>query len=292
MTLQLDRTGPATLVLLAVLGLPPSLLGQNAPPPEQPARVLFQQSFLGNATPLAPLRLFGPDAEMLSKPEANGWRITLPPGRVNSSPVGLVLISTIRGDFEITTGFEILRADRPSRGDGVGYELYLLLDSATQDAFSFYRLNRVKEGEGFRTLRMSGLGEERTYQGEFARAASKSGQLRLTRQGGSVAFLAADGELPFRELFRHDLGTADLKRVHLAAFTGRVPDAVDLHIRDLKIQVSTAADDLGPGSIASLPGLERIGWRMVGLILVLLILVIFLGVWLGLKERVQAVQKP
>jgi hypothetical protein len=55
------------------------------------------------------LRLFGPDAGQQVRFEPEGMRITLPPGHRGSSPyTGMVTEFGVRGDFELTLGFEVL----------------------------------------------------------------------------------------------------------------------------------------------------------------------------------------
>lgn len=289
----------AILVVVAALGFPLPLLSQDAPVPQRLRQNSLQLDFRGSRGPQKPWKLFGPDAQRLSKPEENGWRITLPADRQNLEPVGLVMTDPVQGNFEITAGYEILQADRPTSGGGVGFEMYLMLATPSQDAIAFYRINRKEEGEGFLCVRMKTVEGERTHQGEIRPATSKTGQLRVVRQGNEVGFWVADGEPTFRELFRYDLGAADLKMVRLGAYTARTPYPVDLRITDLKVAADQPAIDQPPRPAASSPGTpqsERRNWLVAAGIIALLIILTFLGLWFLarrlLRSETAAAQEP
>src|SRR5687768_10713742 len=60
--------------------------------------------------------------------ENEGLRITLPKDRQRLGQVGVFTNFPIKGNFEITAAYEILHADQPTDGWGVGATLYLLVD--------------------------------------------------------------------------------------------------------------------------------------------------------------------
>jgi hypothetical protein len=113
--------GLALLVLMAFgwLGLL-QIVAQKQPEPQE---LLFKdvyQDFRGGAKVQPPLVLVGPDAEVVTRAENEGVRITLPAERKKTDRVGIQLNSHLRGNFEITTSYEILQADQPTKGHGVG----------------------------------------------------------------------------------------------------------------------------------------------------------------------------
>jgi hypothetical protein len=57
--------------------------------------------------------------------------LTSPSPCLRGSP-GLEIKTTLRGDFEITAGYELLRADQPKEGYGVGFELFVHPSEAPQ----------------------------------------------------------------------------------------------------------------------------------------------------------------
>ena len=109
------------------------LLLQFARPPEPAPAPELYSDFRGGAAPLPPLALVGSDAAAVTRPEEGGFRIILPPRRKQTDAVGLTLSGPVRGDFEITVRYQILHADRPVDGHGVGFELYAQTDTPTRD---------------------------------------------------------------------------------------------------------------------------------------------------------------
>jgi serine/threonine protein kinase/DNA-directed RNA polymerase subunit RPC12/RpoP len=134
----------AALVLLSVLGLSLYALRQGAPPtdragqpgppapagaPAQPAEYPeeFHPELKGNAGGVPGLLVHGPDAPDCVKFEPEGLRITLPSTFPRQRPgTGVVTGFGVRGDFEITVGFEILGWPRPGAG-GNPTELQLVI---------------------------------------------------------------------------------------------------------------------------------------------------------------------
>jgi hypothetical protein len=122
---RLRRLGLVAL-LLAAVGLTAFLLFQD-PPNQQPGPLgsTFYRDFRNRRGPDVSLDVIGPDAESALRPEDAGLRITLPANRENTDKVGLQLTAPIKGDFEITGGYEILDAEQPKTGYGVGVELFI-----------------------------------------------------------------------------------------------------------------------------------------------------------------------
>jgi hypothetical protein len=90
---------------------------------------LFRSEFFHNfrnmGFPNPDFELTGPQAAKRVKPEAQGLRVILPAEKSGKyDAVGVARRLTVRGDFEITAGFEIVAADPPKLGRGVYFELY------------------------------------------------------------------------------------------------------------------------------------------------------------------------
>ncbi|HZY89309.1 MAG TPA: DUF1583 domain-containing protein, partial [Gemmataceae bacterium] len=121
----------AALVLVFVLGVSLQGLRQGAAPPRQdqpprppaaaeaPLRADYPEQYhpalRSNAGEIpAGLVLFGPEVRDCVKLEPAGIHITLPPTFPRQRPgTGVVTEFGVRGDFEITVGFEILGPPRP-----------------------------------------------------------------------------------------------------------------------------------------------------------------------------------
>jgi hypothetical protein len=208
----------------------------------------FYVDFRAQPPDLQAFRMQGRDAELRIKSEARGLRITLPDDVKISHDIVLASTLRIKGDFEITAGYEILSADRPTAGNGVGFLLWLRTDTAANDAVGFHRLTRVEEGDVYLLNRnTTGSDGKRQAKRKIISTTTTSGQLRLQRTGTDVAFWAAEGEsADFRELHRFELGADDVIEVRLTAFPGGVPSALDLRLKDFRIR---AEDVSGTGGL-------------------------------------------
>src|SRR5436309_2337978 len=86
------------------------------------------QDFRGKALNPAVFRTEGPSARSLIKTEPEGLRITLPGEGINR-PVGLVVVSPIKGDFEVTARYQFLNVEPPRSGFGTGFSIYVAVDT-------------------------------------------------------------------------------------------------------------------------------------------------------------------
>ena len=212
--------------------------------------------------------------------------------------VGLQLDARIKGNFEVTAGFEILHADKPTAGHGVGFELYIVTDTPTNESLGLLRATRVNEGEVYLTSRITSRDGKREYFHNFTPTTSKSGYLRLTRAGREARLWAADGAAgTFQELNHFDLGAEDVKAVRLSAYVGHAANAVDVLIKDLRVhglsptEVKTQTASTNP---AAAPSRERTqGWLAASSIIAVLIALGTLGAWLyGRRKQSGAVAAP
>jgi WD40 repeat protein len=158
--------------------------------------------------------------------------------------VGVAAKFGIKGDFELTAGFEIVEAEPPKEGRGVYFELYLMTETSSGEALSFNRMVLQDGREVYASARMSSNkagGRNIIFQGEEIPAPRKSGQLRITRLGSKI-FLSVreDAGANFRVLYRAELGAEDVKFLRLGANPGGGPHAVDLRIHDLRVRVAGA----------------------------------------------------
>jgi serine/threonine protein kinase len=274
--------------LLLLRGLAPEQPPPQLPQPAQgPQLRTFYQDFRKPEMPTDPVRRFGPEHDLYARSENEGFRVKLPAKRNSAEPVGVIFTSPIGGNFEITTGYELLGADRPKGGTGAGVELYIMTDTPTQEAVGLYRVSGANEGdERFDCIRMTGAKPNRRYPSQSSPATSKTGQLRVTRTGNEVTYWASEeagGE--FRELWRQELHTEDVRMVRMAAYTSRAMDPVDVRIIDLKIRASDLAIDQASDSPLlsnTPPGGAGKGWVIGGIVFVLLaggVVAGLVGVW-------------
>jgi hypothetical protein len=230
----------------------------------------------------------------MSKSEEGGFRITLPSNREQTDRVGLEMASPIKGNFEITAGYEILRADKAITGYGVGLELFIETESPTREGLGVYRVVRVKEGDVYMVSRNTTKAGNRQYLQKFFPTATRSGRLRLTRTGTEATVSAADGrEGNFRELSRYALGTEDVKTLWLSAYTGHSRHGVDLRIVDLMIHSdSPITVQNEEATTPQDPSLNAPKGGLAGAVLLVLLLVFALVVCLFVRRSGRAAKKP
>lgn len=152
---------------------------------------------------------------------------------------GLVADYRLRGDFEITTTFDELRAATPDV-DYAGYGLFVQLASRTADGVSLVRGARSGKKDGlFSIVTRAVDGKRSTRFADFA-AAQDSGKLRIARSGREVILSAADGQGPIQELQRLSLGDEPIDVIRIAAHAARSGPSVVVAVQDLSIRAADA----------------------------------------------------
>jgi Protein of unknown function (DUF1583) len=271
---------------------------------QEPATEEIYQDFR-NSRPLLPsFRLWGPELDAVVSPEPAGLRITLPATRTVNKPVQIAATFTIVGDFEITGSYDLLAADMPAKGYGVGVSLNIADDNALNKFAKVSRLMRPQTGSRFMAEYWV-KDPPKDYQARGKPTETRSGQLRLAREGAKLMFLASEGPgKEFIKIYEQDkFGTEDLKHLRFQVTDGNSPglavDArlVDLRVRMGKVKLDRAAE---PAPLAApappdpvLPAeperkTDSKGWLAAALILGLafpLLLAGVLGGWLYLRRR-------
>ena len=216
--------------------------------PDLPAEG-FYQDFRQQQELLPGLTLFGPDPTEVARFEKEGLRITFPPKRENPDRVGVQLKDRIKGDFEITATYEILKGTQPTEGSGVGVELFVATGTPIKEELGVFRVARVNEGEVHMTARTTmDEGKPRYHAPQHFPSDCKSGRLKITRVGSEATLWAAEGDSKvFLELGREELGPEDVTLVRLNAYPGHRQNELDVRIKDLRVR------GLRPNEAAALP---------------------------------------
>jgi DNA-directed RNA polymerase subunit RPC12/RpoP len=255
------ENGPRPLCFFAAMSLvfaaiPFALAAQepqgipDAPNPS-PSGTEFYHDFRNKKSLDGNFKLYGADAANRVKSEPEGLRITLP-GKAKS-PDGLGVISRlpVKGNFEITLGYEIVQMDKPKDLWGNGFELYIETDTPTKESMGLNRIIRPTGADVYFSSRMrTNLqgGHERVERGTDIPAAGKAGQLRITRHGPKTVLSAIEnGSKEGQVLYRYDLGTEDIAMIRLAAIPGNTPFVVDLRLIDLLIKELPDVAPIDPG---------------------------------------------
>jgi WD40 repeat protein len=287
--------GIALLVLMACgwIGLL-QIAAQKQSRPQEPAFRDIYQDFRGGAGVQPPLVLVGPDAEAVTRAEKEGVRITLPAKRSKTDRVGIQLNSRIRGNFEITASYEILQADQPATGHGVGVELFVATVEPANKQLGLFRVSRVNEGE----VHMSSLSPivdgQRQYLVRVFEASARAGRLRITRIGNEVILRVAEGdEKEFKELCREDLGPEMVNMIRVSAYTGHAQYAIDLRIKDLHVRPLPASEASTLSALSStLRSSGKRGWLAAAAIVILTTAGAVVAVWLIASRGRRASAKP
>jgi hypothetical protein len=239
--LFVTRLAGGMLLLWTLLLLGPGGLAQDG----ATERDFIRQDFRGHILNTQLFQFTSPKAHTLIVEEAEGLRIGLPGTEINPSATGILLKPVVQGDCEITTSYELLRADRPLKGRAVGVTLYVKTPS--DEAIQLGHLHRP-DGPSYSCDRYTWDAEKkrRSFGNRFPTEV-RSGKLRLVRRGPLVTCLVApEDQNEFQELQRFDLGTEDLVYVRVAAENAKSADPVEVRIRDFEVRALEVPLALSP----------------------------------------------
>jgi hypothetical protein len=167
-------------------------------------------------------------------PEASGLRITLPKEDRQRPRVIMEASAQLGGDFQVTTSFEILKADEPpeDRDNAVG--ILLVVAGPNMNA----RIGWEAPSGGRRVMwdRWDLMGKGRIDGGDRP-ADADSGRLRIQRTGKTVQYLWSrelSGE-NFEVIHQGDFGE-DVDRIRLIAQPKNLPCSLDMRFLDLRVR--------------------------------------------------------
>ncbi len=157
----------------------------------------------------------------------------MPRSRQRKDKAGLKLAYRLAGDFDVTAGFEILQADRPTEGYGLGFSLFLDTASSIGEGLGLERLNHIEKNDILSSFHMTpGENGERDFHHKWHPSAMRSGRLRIIRSAGQSTFWAAEGDAgEFQRLPLDQRFAAATTTVWVAAFPGAAHNPVDLRIK-------------------------------------------------------------
>jgi WD40 repeat protein len=281
----------AAAVLLAVLG--PALAqwfaggaGGTDAKPAGPRE--FHQDF----------RAFEPNSQILrpvgqgGQPDDKGVRIILPAGQGILPAAGFAPGFSVRGDFEVTASFEVLRADRPDTGYGVGVSIYAAIDPNANDAVSLAR-RVLPDGKAvFMSDRLKPVDGKENHQLQTVPSASATGRLRFRRVGSVLRYFVADGPgAEFVPMGEVEFGTAEVRYVQVGGNAGQSQAGLDVRLLDFSVRADElpglpAVEPAGPAKVRSK------GWLAAGGIVGLGIALSFVAVCLYVRQSRRAGKAP
>jgi len=214
-------------------------------------RVDFHHDFRKQPVPNKKFALVGPDAAQIVKSEPDGLRITLPTEKTGDA-IGVRADFAIKGDFDITVHYELIKAVNPAT-NSTGFDIYLVTESSNTEALTFKRSIRPNGQDVYVCNRLTTIEGRRedTYKGQpTVPAKGKSGHLRIVRVGPKVLLSAQEeGADSFRVVHRVNLGEEDVKLVRLSASSFSAGTPFDVRFRDIRIRCAEA-DGIRPMSEA------------------------------------------
>jgi DNA-directed RNA polymerase subunit RPC12/RpoP len=212
----------------------------------------FHADFRGKPVPKE-LQIMGKAPEEFLKEEKEGFRITLPETWVHSfGGVGFRTTFGFKGDFQVTAAIDILQADVPKQGYGVGATLFVNQGEPRNRGASMARVAR----SGNRQLIFWDLvynNKEAPNAGGIFNCKDNKLRLRLKRVGKALHYLWAPGLEGdnFEQIkLAPDFGDADITAARINAITGREPYKVD--VRFLSFHIGSGGLQKDP-NVAPLP---------------------------------------
>ncbi len=256
--------GLAVLLILALLaswffkGFGAGQIEDNTKP-NTALQEVFAYDFRGKPIPDS-LAFFGDQDGQFLKPEPEGLRITLP--KTYLHPWGGVGVSTtfeIEGDFEITATVEVLHADRPAQGNGVGTTLGISKVDPAVEGAAVLRVRKIDDTEVVAWDQIIDAPNEkwgRYLLGNPKPCSDKVGRMRLKRTGSTLFYQwgpGLEGET-FDTIHQlENFGVGPIRTARVAAFTGRQPCVIDVRLIALRVLSGPAA-----------PGGSQAGSSLVG----------------------------
>ena len=237
-----------SLSAFALLELPAAWPQEAKPAPEWKAK--FHVDFRGGDPKNSNVR---PVREGNFRWETGGARITMPAGAGKLKTAGVAANFQIKGDFEITASYEILKADQPTEGYGVGVSLFVAIEPEALDAVSLARRVGVKGSVNFLSDRMTPTDAKVVHVIKTRASKAAAGKLRIQRTGSAARFFIADGDnADFVPIYQDAkaktieaaFDTGDIRYFQIGGDAGDSEAALDLRLLDLVV----FADEL-PGLI-------------------------------------------
>lgn len=216
----------------------------------EPVTVL-QHDFRDGQLPEAIFSFSGQGAKQHVHPQKDGLRIAWT-AQDKKGMVGITCKQAVQGDFEITVGYEILHADTPMGGFGIGLSMVATANTPSSNVISIAHRVPPQGGHVYGTDRWYyEEKQDKQHQPEWFPTSATRGKLRLTRLGDEARYhVQGEQEPEFRLLRREPFVDAPLKSLRISADKGNGQGALDVRITDLTIR---AGQPDGAAAIAAAP---------------------------------------
>jgi serine protease Do len=189
--------------------------------------------------------------------DEKGLSISCPAGRQKlRQDTGLYTEFSIRGDFEVMVSFEILKADRPSAGTGVGPVL-VASDQYGANAVSL-ACRLLPDGKTmFLSDRSQRVQGKATHKVNSLPSAAMTGKLRLERRGALVRCRICEGDNPeFVTVAELPFGRADVHTISVCGSTGESDSGLELRLLEFTVRAEAFPGLSEPPAAAA--GIQRL----------------------------------
>ena len=278
----------ALALVLFALQFTVAAQGPDAVPLQKKYAQEYYQSFKGTPDDMQGFRFGGrQEAADGLRYEPNGLRITYPLGYAGGRALGIGLQRDfrIKGDFEITIRFEILKDPEQAEAEGMGARVTLgaTLDTPERYEGSVYHKTDGKGAIQFATFLMTpkeGVSKGKSMFNFFP-AKEKIGRLRLVRAGSLLAYYASDGTNDNFTLLKECLfDPADVKLIYISTSTDGPLAELEVRVTDLLIRSESVQME---HAITALPPQRTARWMLAGLFALGLIIG---GFWIWWRKSV------
>lgn len=213
-------------------------------PPKREYAQEYPQPFKGKTDNIQGWEAIGPGADQNVRFEADGLRITLPSGWGGDRPsTGLRSRFGVKGDFEITLTFEILKEPEKADAGGIAgtrLNLGIIKDVPKGDVST---LGRAALTNGPRFVAWSNLGKDvagKKDQPISRPTTATTGRLRLVRSGADLYYGSSEGfDGDFSYFKKFPFGAEDLLQVRIIGATGSEKSSLDARVTDFRIRADS-----------------------------------------------------
>ncbi len=267
--------------------------------PQKELSIVFYHDFRKQTIPDKLTKYqFQEDITLRLDPE--GARITIPKSAKHAlGGVGFVTAFGLKGDFEVTTSFEILAADSPlqPKDYGVGFSLY----AEKADGVAVIISRMTKPGDKQIILSVA-----ESVGSSSVPCTDKMIRMRLQRIGDIISYYWAPGLVGdnFKKIKEVPFDKTDIKRVKVVALNGRTSSNIDVRLFDITVRGEkesnpTAAVQLrvpadGQAKNSGKPGAGSSGGGIAAALIIGLVVTLAAagGVWFYVRRRRRAGAAP
>jgi RNA polymerase sigma factor (sigma-70 family) len=239
---------------------------------------VFSYDFRGRPIP-PEFALYGDLEGKFLRQEPEGLRITLSPPYIHPwGGVGLLSKIGLRGDFEVTSTWEILHLEPPLEGGNIGVGATMRVHQGDEHSEAAATLARVMHF-GEREAIFWDLAQEHPADSGLRRAGGtpcqeKVVRLRLKRTGDVLHYLWAPGQegQNFEKIHSTPFVLDDIRSVRFSVTTSRFPHNVD--VRWLNVQFRNS------GQVSAPPAKSRPAiWGAIAILLLIALLFVGARLW-------------